>query len=54
MRNKNIFQSNRSNILLGDGNNDMKSSNQQMFQPYAVEKVDKLTDLREDLRSIYI
>jgi hypothetical protein len=36
---------------MGDTNHELKSSNQQMFQPYNYKKIEEVSDLRDDLRS---
>lgn len=41
----------KSKIIMGDDKNDIKSTNQQMFQPYKYQKVNQLVALKHDLTS---
>lgn len=47
-----MLKNNKTKLILGDGFHEYKSSNQTMFQPYEIKKVEELSDLKEELRSI--
>ena len=52
MKREKVLKDNKLKLILGEGFREFKSSNQTMFQPYEIKKVEELTELKEELRSI--